>query len=776
MFRPKGNICTNKDVGINMQLVKKQMQYIPIWPFYLFVLFFQENQVSSALTSVLAKPHCVERCGNLTIPYPFGIGRKCYFDKPFEIMCNDNKIAYLPWLNESVSHISMNYIKTLVNSVPVPYNRSSGQNVYGDKSGYGSNDDPYYSISPTKNKLVGIGCDMFAYAKDEDTRDIVSGCASFCSIRDDGTNGSYRTAATSSSSTHCTGRNGCCETAFSKAPKSFTATIQTMNTQQTSWASSNCSYILFVDKGFTNFTELLGKYSTSNCKEDYYFAAEWTLDWVIGNVSCVHAIKSPKYACGKHSQCINEFAREAGGYRCGCSPGYQGNPYLPNGCKDINECASPIGKRCPNNTQCINTSGSFFCETNSEKRMLRKQLYIGIVAASSSIILLAVCLGLYRRLQKRKERKTKQRFFKRNGGLLLEQRISLSGQSSNGNTLPGLKLFLKEELEKATDNFNERRILGRGGLGTVYKGMLADGSIVAVKKSNIVDETQVDQFINEIFILSQLSHRHIVKILGCCLETQVPLLVYEYISNGTLASHIHRNFSPSCSTTSTAIGLSWEHRLRVAAEAAGALSYLHSCASSAIFHRDIKSSNILLDENFRAVISDFGISRLVPIDKTHLTTLVGGTFGYLDPEYFRSGQLSDKSDVYAFGVVLAELLTSQKAVSLDTNNYDQGLVMRFKSSLKQGRILDIVDPEIVELVNEEIIIAVAKLAKRCLKFNSRERPYMKEVATVLDQLRSTRSDVTCGNSFQDNMSLRSESSSSYISDSQIEENSSPKVS
>ncbi|XP_009792200.1 wall-associated receptor kinase-like 8 [Nicotiana sylvestris] len=774
MLRPKRNIYTNKDVGINMQLVKKQMQCIPIWPFYVFVLLFQENQVSLALTSVLAKPHCAEKCGNLTIPYPFGIGRKCYFDKPFEIMCN-HKIAYLPWLNESVSHISTNSIKTIVNFVPVPYNRSSGQNVYGDESGYGSNDDPYFSISPTKNKLVGIGCDMFAYAKDEDNGDIVSGCASLCNINYDGTNGSYRAAVTSSSSTHCTGSNGCCETAFSKVPKSFTASIQTMNTQQTTWASSNCSYILFVDKGFSNFTELLGKYSTSNCNIDYYFAAEWTLDWVIGNVSCNHAIKSPKYACGKHSQCINESAREAGGYRCDCSPGFQGNPYLPNGCQDINECATPNGKRCPNNTQCINTSGSFFCEPNSERRMLSKQLYIGIVAASSSLILLAVCLWLCRRLQKRKEMKTKQRFFKRNGGLLLQQRISLSGQSSNDNTLPGLKLFIKEELEKATDNFNERRILGRGGLGTVYKGMLVDGSIVAVKKSNIVDENQVDQFINEILILSQLSHRHIVKILGCCLETQVPLLVYEYISNGTLASHIHRNFSPSCSTTSTTIGLTWEHRLRVAAEAAGALSYLHSCASNAIFHRDIKSSNILLDENFRAVISDFGISRLVPIDKTHLTTLVGGTFGYLDPEYFRSGQLSDKSDVYAFGVVLAELLTSQKAVSLDTNNYDQGLVMRFKSSLKQGRILDIVDPEIVELVNEEVILAVAKLAKRCLKFNSRERPYMKEVATVLDQLRNTRSDVICGNSFQDNVSLRSESSSSYVSDSQIEEKASPKV-
>ncbi|MFQ6668134.1 hypothetical protein Gotur_033897 [Gossypium turneri] len=164
----------------------------------------------------------------------------------------------------------------------------------------------------------------------------------------------------------------------------------------------------------------------------------------------------------------------------------------------------------------------------------------------------------------------------------------------------------------------------------VYKGMLSDGRIVAVKKSKTINEGYLEQFINEIFILSQIDHRNIVKLLGCCLDTEPR---------------------------------SWDIRLRPAAKVASAISYLHSSASIPIYHRDIKSSHLLLDEKFQAKVSDFGTSRSISINQTHLKTQVLGTFGYLDPEYFQSSQFTEKSDVYSFGVVIVELLMRKKVIS-----------------------------------------------------------------------------------------------------------------
>ena len=225
---------------------------------------------------------------------------------------------------------------------------------------------------------------------------------------------------------------------------------------------------------------------------------------------------------------------------------------------------------------------------------------------------------------KRKNIKRKEKFFKRNGGLLLQQQLS-SGEANVEKT----KLFNSKDLEKATDHFNVNRILGQGGQGTVYKGMLVDGKIVAVKKSKVIDEEkQLEEFINEVVILSQINHRNVVKLLGCCLETEVPLLVYEFIPNGTLSQYLH--------VQNEEFPLTWDMRLRISTEVARALFYLHSAASLPIYHRDIKSTNILLDDKYRAKIADFGTSRSIAIDQTHLTTVVQGTFGYLDPEYFQS--------------------------------------------------------------------------------------------------------------------------------------------
>ena len=213
-------------------------------------------------------------------------------------------------------------------------------------------------------------------------------------------------------------------------------------------------------------------------------------------------------------------------------------------------------------------------------------------------------------IMKRKNIKRKEKFFKQNGGLLLQQQLS-SGEANVEKT----KLFNSKDLEKATDHFNVNRILGQGGQGTIYKGMLVDGKIVAVKKSKVIDEEkQLEEFINEVVILSQINHRNVVKLLGCCLETEVPLLVFEFIPNGTLSQYLH--------VQNEEFPLTWDMRLRISTEVAGALFYLHSAASLPIYYRDIKSTNILLDDKYRAKIADFGTSRSIAIDQTHLTTVV----------------------------------------------------------------------------------------------------------------------------------------------------------
>jgi len=324
-------------------------------------------------------------------------------------------------------------------------------------------------------------------------------------------------------------------------------------------------------------------------------------------------------------------------------------------------------------------------------------------------------------LKRRKLLKLKEKFFKQNGGLMLQQRLL-----SHRGSVETDKIFSAEELKKATNNYDKSRVLGQGGYGTVYKGVLPDNKVVAIKKSKISDQSQIEQFINEVIVLTQINHRNVVKLLGCCLETEVPLLVYEFITNGTLSDHIHNESLSSL--------LSWEKRLKIAAETAGALAYLHFSTSMPIIHRDVKTTNILLDDNYMAKVSDFGASKLVPLDQTQLTTLVQGTFGYLDPEYFHTSQLTEKSDVYSFGVVVAELLTGKEALSFNRPESDRNLAMYFVSAIKEDRLLQILEDHIVKEGNIEELKEVANLAKRCLRVRGEDRPSMKEVAMELEGL------------------------------------------
>jgi serine/threonine protein kinase len=351
---------------------------------------------------------------------------------------------------------------------------------------------------------------------------------------------------------------------------------------------------------------------------------------------------------------------------------------------------------------------------------------VGLGVGGGIVLLLLIIAApfILSKIKLQKSKRMKERFFKQNHGLLLQQ--LLSQKADIGERM----IITLGELEKATNNFDESHKVGGGGHGVVYKGLL-DLQVVAIKKSKIIIQREIDDFINEVAVLSQINHRNIVKLLGCCLETEVPLLVYEFISNGTLAHHLHVEGPDS---------LSWSERLRIALEISKALAYLHSAASTQILHRDIKSSNILLDDNLIAKVSDFGASKYIQIDQTGVTTVVQGTIGYLDPMYYYTCRLTDKSDVFSFGVLLIELLTRKKPFVYRTNG-GESLVSHFASLLDEDGLVSIMDPQIMKEADGEQIKEVATLAAMCTKLNGEDRPKMREVEMTLENLRYIKKDA-----------------------------------
>ena len=369
--------------------------------------------------------------------------------------------------------------------------------------------------------------------------------------------------------------------------------------------------------------------------------------------------------------------------------------------------------------------GTYRC--SAKKRIISLAGLITIIAIVAGFGLLFSLLGVAqvtKKLKKRRAKKIRQKFFKKNHGLLLQQLIS-----SNKDIAEKMKIFSLEELEQATNKFDRNRILGGGGHGTVYKAILSDQRVVAIKNAKIVVQREIDQFINEVAILSQINHRNVVKLFGCCLETEVPLLVYEFISNGTLSCHLHGQSENH---------LSWKTRLRIALETARAIAYLQSAASISVYHRDIKCANILLTDTLIAKVSDFGASRSIAIDETGILTVVQGTYGYLDPEYYYTSRLTEKSDVYSFGVILAELLTSVTPVFSSHSSEGTSLASHFVSLMSENRLLDILDKQIIHEGGVEDAEVVAGLAKACLSLKGEERPTMRQVETTLEDVHNSK--------------------------------------
>ncbi|WOL19256.1 hypothetical protein Cni_G28054 [Canna indica] len=675
--------------------------------------------VSPAAASAL--PGCRSSCGRVDIPYPFGIGSNCSKAVIFEIDCSrDDNGVEKPFqgdvevLNISLLHGQLRFLNHISSQC---YNASNKSIIPDDWS----LDLPTgYRFSDTHNKFTVIGCQTLAYIGDNDSNvsTYETGCVSVCRSEQSMRNGS------------CVGI-GCCETSIPKGLEHYEVWFDADFNTSGIYSFSHCSYAVLMEAASFRFQT---SYVTTDDFVSKNGGAPVVVDWVVGGETCEEAKRNEsEYACkSENSECLDSI--NGPGYLCNCSRGYRGNPYLLDGCQDIDECAEK--EQYPCTGVCRNLAGGYRClcppgtggnPVNGtcypdQKLPMAVKLAIGICSSIAFLLFCIMCI--YMIYQRKQLRKMKERHFKEHGGWQLLEEI-------NGKQGIIFKIFTIKEIEKATHNFDKNRVLGRGGHGTVYKGILQDNHVVAIKKSKFIDESQKNEYGKELLILSQINHKNIVKLLGCCLEVDVPILVYEFVSNGTLFHLIHEKRSIS----SFSLGA----RLKIAYDSADALAYLHSTASPPIIHGDVKSSNILLDENYVAKVSDFGASKLVPKDKDQLATLVQGTCGYLDPEYLQTCKLTEKSDVYSFGVVFLELLTGKKAVYFEESEEERSLALTFMLAMKENRLSEILDSQVRDEEEDiEYIRQICELAKRCLNVSGEGRPTMKEVAEELDKLRKLK--------------------------------------
>ncbi|KAH1115307.1 hypothetical protein J1N35_008685 [Gossypium stocksii] len=372
-------------------------------------------------------------------------------------------------------------------------------------------------------------------------------------------------------------------------------------------------------------------------------------------------------------------------------------------------------------------SGLGTVNTSSSSSKKRVGAIVGVTVGVACGVLLAGVLFMYcrKRRQLSRQRLSKTWIpFSINGGTS----HTMGSKYSKGTTISLISNtnyhvpFLA--VQEATNNFDESWVIGIGGFGKVYKGELNDGTKVAVKRGNPQSQQGLAEFQTEIEMLSQFRHRHLVSLIGYCDEKNEMILIYEYMENGTLKSHLYGSGHPS---------LSWKQRLEICIGAARGLHYLHTGYAKAVIHRDVKSANILLDENLMAKVADFGLSKTGPeLDQTHVSTAVKGSFGYLDPEYFRRQQLTEKSDVYSFGVVLFEVLCARPVIDPTLPREMVNLAEWAMKWQKKGQLEQIIDPSLKGNIRPNSLRKFGETAEKCLADFGVDRPSMGDVLWNLE--------------------------------------------
>ncbi|XWS29350.1 hypothetical protein CRYUN_Cryun24cG0021800 [Craigia yunnanensis] len=401
-------------------------------------------------------------------------------------------------------------------------------------------------------------------------------------------------------------------------------------------------------------------------------------------------------SCDSNANCTDvKKGNSRVGFRCLCHEGFEGDGFKEgSGCRRVSNCNASkyMSGKCGGTT--------------------RVGVLVGGLIAGALLMGGVALLCCY--MRRRSKYFNKQMSAKR---LLCEA----AGNSS-------VPFYAYREIERATNGFSDKQMLGTGAYGTVYSGKLHNDDCVAIKKFRYRDPDSIDQVMNEIKLLSSVSHPYLVRLLGCCIEEGEPILVYEFMPNGTLSQHLQRERGEV---------LPWTVRLTIAAETAKAIAYLHS-VNPPIFHRDIKSSNILLGYNYRSKVADFGLSRLGMTESSHISTAPQGTPGYLDPQYHQYFHLSDKSDVYSFGVVLVEIITALKVVDFSRSHSEVNLAALANDRIGRGCVDEIIDPYLEPHRDAWTLTSihnVAELAFRCLAFHGDMRPTMNEVAEELEHIK-----------------------------------------